>query len=257
MLRRCQFIPVLVAVITGAVPAVAGAQSAVPTRYRVTSTAVLSLDRAPQSPLVDTVVTTTQITLTHSAGSDGSVTLSIDSLQQVSTGMVKRASDAPAPTATVSAVLIDGRPRVIGDSATACASERPMAGLLPELMPLLPMPLRAEQQWSDTLTVTTCRAGLPVTIVTIAAYRTLTGMDSGTVLLERRGMLRASAAAMIGHQTVTLSGTGISESLGVVSIATRRLQSWRGTQSLDFELGNGQQTRRMMQQLTDSATLVP
>ena len=132
-----------------------------------------------------------------------------------------------------------------------------MAGLLPELMPLLPMPLRAEQQWSDTLTVTTCRAGLPVTIVTIAAYRTLTGMDSGTVLLERRGMLRASAAAMIGHQTVTLSGTGISESLGVVSIATRRLQSWRGTQSLDFELGNGQQTRRMVQQLTDSATLVP
>ena len=257
MLRRCQSISVLVAVITGAVPALADAQSAAPTRYRVTSTAVLSLDRAPQSPLVDTVVTTTLITLTHSAGTDGSVTLSIDSLQQVSTGMVKRTSDAPAPTATVSALLIDGRPRITGDSATACASERPMAGLLPELMPLLPTPLRAEQQWSDTLTVTTCRAGLPVTIVTIAAYRTLTGMDSSTVLLERRGMLRASAAAMIRDQTVTLSGTGISESLGVVSIATRSLQSWRGTQSLDFELSNGQQTRRMVQQLTDSVTLVP
>lgn len=255
--RRRQSRFALAVAIAIVIPTFACAQVPTPVRYRVTSTAVLSLDRTAQSPLVDTVTTTSHLTLTFATGADAGVTMSIDSLQQTSTGMVKRAADAPAPTATVSALLADGRPRVTGDSAAACATERPMAGLLPELLPLLPMPLRAEQQWSDTLTVTTCRAGLPVTIVTIAAYRTLTGMDGSTVLLERRGMLRAAGAALIRNQAVTLAGTGISESLGVVHIATRRLHSWRGTQSLDFALGNGQQVRRMVQQLTDTATLIP
>ncbi|HYW50254.1 MAG TPA: hypothetical protein VE861_06595 [Gemmatimonadaceae bacterium] len=241
------------------VTAASGARAQVPAaaRYRVTSTSVLSLDRPQQAPLVDTVTTTSLLTMALTTTTDTTVTLSVDSLQLTSTGMIKRASDAPTGGTSVSALLVNGRPLITGDSATACAAERPMAGLLNELLPLLPTPLRAEQQWSDTLTVTTCRAGLPVTIVTIAAYRTLTGMDSTTVLVERRGMLRATGIAQIRDQTVTLNGTGISESLGVVAVASRRMQSWRGTQSLDFELTNGQQTRRMVQQVTDSAALVP
>jgi hypothetical protein len=233
------------------------AQSLSPARYRVTSTAVIALDRAAQAPLVDTLTTTSLVTIELSAGIDTVATLSIDSLQHSSTGMVRRAADAFARGISVSALLSTGRPRVTGDSATACTAERPLAGLLPELLPLLPTPLRAEQQWSDTLTVTTCRAGLPVTAVTIAAYRTLTGMDTTTVLLERRATTRATGSAVVRAQTVTLDGTGSSESLSVVQLDGRRILNWRSTQTLDFQLTNGQQTRRVVQQVTDTATLTP
>lgn len=226
-------------------------------RYRVTSTSVLSLDRAPQAPLVDTVTTTSLLTIAITRATDTIASLSIDSLQVASTGLVRRAPDAFSHGISVSAVLSDGRPKITGDSASSCVAERPLAGLLPELLPLLPAPLSAEQQWSDTLTVTTCRAGLSVTTTTIATYRTLSGIDSMSVLLERRAVTRATGSAVIRDQTVTLSGTGTSESLGVVLLAARRLQSWRGTQSLEFEITNGQQSRRMVQQLAETATLLP
>ncbi len=226
-------------------------------RYRVTSTSVLSLDRPQQSALVDTVVTTALLMIARTAAPDSVATLAIDSLLVVSTGMIRRPPDAFSKGVSVAAPLVSGRPRVTGDSATACSVERPLAGLLPELLPLLPQPLRAEQQWSDTVMVTTCRAGLPVTTVTIANSRTLTGMDSSSVLLERHAVIRATGAATIRQQTVTLTGSGTSESLSVVQLATRRIESWRGTQMLEVLLTNGQQTRRMVQQLTDSVASVP
>lgn len=227
-------------------------------RYRVSSTSVLSLDRAPgETALVDTVVTTSLVTVGISSAIDTIATLTIDSLQLTSTGMIRRAADAFSRGISVSATLQDGRPSVTGDSASACSAERPLAGLLPELLPLLPTPLRAEQQWSDTVTVTTCRSGLTVTTVTIATYRTLTGMDSSSVLLERRAVIRAAGSAIIRNQAVTLTGTGTSASLGVVALGLRQLQSWRATQSLDFQLTNGTQARRMVQQITDTATLQP
>jgi hypothetical protein len=233
------------------------AQAVPDARYRVTSTSVLALDRAQQPALVDTVVTTSLLSIAVSAGTDTIATLSLDSLVVTSTGMIRRTQDAFSHGISVSAVLHDGRPRITGDSATACAAERPLAGLLPELLPLLPTPLRAEQQWSDTLTVTTCRAGLPVTTVTIAAYRTLTGMDSTSVLLERRAVMTTSGIAVIRTQTVVLSGSGSSESLAVVLVDSRRIQSFRGTQTLEIQLTNGQQTRRMVQQISDLVSLVP
>jgi len=226
-------------------------------RYRLTSTAVLSLDRAAQLPLVDTVVTSSLLGVAISAAIDTIATLSIDSLQLSSTGMVRRAPDAVTSGISVSAVLENGRPQVTGDSASACSAERPLAALLPELLPMLPSPLRAELLWSDTLTVSTCRSGLPVTMVTIANYRTLSGLDSTSVLLERRAMIRATGSATIRDQTVTLTGTGTSDALGVVLVASRRLQSLRATQSLEFALSNGQQSRRMVQQITDTVTLLP
>ena len=226
-------------------------------RYRLASTAVLSLDRAAQLPLVDTVVTSSLLGVAISSAVDTIATLSVDSLQLTSTGMIPRASDAFTSGISVSAVLEDGRPRITGDSASACSAERPLAALLPELLPMLPTPLRAEQQWSDTLTLSTCRSGLPLTMVTIANYRTLTGMDSTSVLLERRAVIRASGSATIRDQTVTLTGTGTSDALGVVLVASRRLQSLRATQSFEFALTNGQQTRRMVQQITDTVTLLP
>ena len=225
-------------------------------RYRVTSTSVVSLDRAPQVALVDTITTTSQVSILVMASPDSVATMSVDSLQQTSTGMVRRMPDAFAGGVSVSARLTAGRPPVTGDSATACASERPLAGLLPELLPLLPAELRAELQWSDTVTVITCRAGLPVVLQTIASYRTLTGMDAGSLLLERRVVLRASGMAVLRTQAVTLTGSGTGESLAVVSVATRRMVSWRGTQSLDLEITNGQQVRRLVQQVADVATLV-
>jgi len=226
-------------------------------RYRVASTAVLSLDRAPQTPLVDTVVTMSLIGIAISSAIDTIATLSVDSLSLTSTGMIRRATNAFTGGISVSAILENGRPRITGDSASACAAERPMAGLLPEFLPMLPTPLRADQQWSDTLTVTTCRSGLPVTMVSIMNYRTLSAMDSTTVLLERRALLRATGSAIIRDQLVTLAGVGTSDALGVVHLASRRLQTLRTTQSLEFELTNGQQTRRMLQQITDTAALLP
>ncbi len=226
-------------------------------RYRVSSTSVIALDKTPQPPLVDTVTTSLLLRIDVSAGIDTVATLVLDSLVLTSTGMVRRPADAFSQGISVSALLNNGRPRVTGDSASACLAERPMAGLLPELLPLLPMPLRAEQQWSDTLSVTTCRAGLPVTLYTIAVYRTLTGIDSTSLVLERRAVLRVAGSSLLRQQQVTLSGTGTSESLSVVSLGTRQIQSWRGTQALELQLTNGQQTRRLSQQLTDTATLVP
>ncbi len=253
MLSVVRRIVVLSALLSAAVVA----QGTSDARYRVTSTSVMSLDRAQQAPLVDTVATTALLTIARSVASDTTATMSLDSLLVVSTGMIRRPPDAFSKGISVVAPLVSGRPRVTGDSATACAGERPLAGLLPELLPLLPLPLRAEQQWADTLTVTTCRAGLPVTTITIANYRTLTGMDSSSVLLERRAVIRATGAATIRQQAVTLTGSGTSESLSVVLLASRRIQSWRGTQTLEVQLTNGQQTRRMVQQLTDSVASIP
>jgi hypothetical protein len=226
-------------------------------RYRVTSTSVLSLDRTPESPLVDTVVTTTLLSISISSGSDPFATLALDSLTVSSTGMIRRPPDAFSHGLSVTATLTDGRPRVTGDTADACTAQRPLAALLPDLLPLLPAQLRADQQWSDTLTVTTCRAGLPVTSVTIAAYRTLSGMDSTTLLLERRTVVRASGTTVLRAQTVVLTGSGTGESLAVVDVVSRRIQSWRGTQALEVQLTNGQQTRRMVQQITDTVMLLP
>ena len=245
------------ALLTAVSVAALHAQSAPDARYRVTSTAVISLDRAPQPALVDTIVTTSILSIAISAGADTIATLSLDSLQLVSTGMVRRAADAFSHGISLSAPLSSGRPRVVGDSATACSSERPLAGLLPELLPLLPVQLIVDQQWSDTLTVTTCRAGLPVTTVTIATYHILSGMDSATVLLERRAVIRASGSATLRAQTVSLTGSGTSQSLAVVTVSGRRIQSWRGSQSLEIVLTNGQQTRHVVQELTDSASAIP
>jgi hypothetical protein len=233
------------------------AQSAAPARYRVSSTSVITLERPPQTPLVDTVLTTSLLSIDVSFAQDSIATLTVDSLSVSSTGMIRRATNAFSRGISVSVPLINGRPLIVGDSASACSSERPMAALLPELMPSLPTPLRPEQQWFDTLTVTTCRAGLPVTTISIAAYRSLTGMDSTTVLVERRTVTTAAGSALLKDQTVTLVGTGTGESLAVVHVQTRRVQSLRGTQSLDVQLTNGQQSRRMIQQISDSATLLP
>jgi hypothetical protein len=218
---------------------------------------VIALERVGQSPLVDTVTTSSLVTITLTAVADTVATMSVDSLQVASTGMVRRASDALTRGVSALVVLSGGRPRITGDSATACAAERPLAGLLPELLPLLPVPLIPDAQWSDTLSVTTCRAGLPVTTVTMVTYRLLTGMDSTSMLLERHAVIRAAGGATLREQQVTLSGSGTSESLAVVLVSARRLQSWRGTQSLDLELTNGQQTRRFTQRLLDSAVLLP
>ena len=234
-----------------------GAQNSRDARYRVTSTAVLSLDRTPQDALVDTVVTASLVTVAVNTSIDTIATLSIDSLVVTSTGMIRRAPDAFSHGISLSVPLVSGRPRITGDSASACTAERPLAGLLPELLPLLPAILMADQQWSDTLTVTTCRAGLPVTTITIANYRSLSGMDSTSVLLERRAVIHAAGSATLRAQTVTLTGIGTSESLAVVALGARRLQSWHGSQTLELTLTNGQQTRRIVQQLTDSATIMP
>ncbi len=66
----------------------AGAQTSTSSaRYRVGSTSVLALDRAPGEPaLVDTVVTTSLVTIGVSAAIDTIATLTIDSLQLTSTG---------------------------------------------------------------------------------------------------------------------------------------------------------------------------
>lgn len=253
-MTRCFRTALLLSIVSSASHRVLHAQAA---QYRVTSTAVLSLDRANTTPLVDTVTTSALLFITVPTSAPAVATLAIDSLQLASTGMVRRAPDAFSRGTSVSAALTDGRPRVTGDSASACTAERPMAALLPELLPLLPTPLRAEQQWSDTLTVVTCRASLPVTTIAIVTSRTLTGMDSTTVLLERRAVMRASGSIAIRDQLVTLSGSGTSESLSTVLVATRQIQSHRGSQSLDFSLTNGQQTRRMVQQITDVAAIIP
>jgi hypothetical protein len=226
-------------------------------RYRVTSTAVVSLDRTPQDALVDTVVTSSLVTVSVSAAIDTIATLSIDSLVVTSTGMIRRAPDAFSHGISLSAPLMNGRPRITGDSASACTAERPLASLLPELLPLLPTALVADQQWSDTLTVTTCRAGLPVTTTTIANYRALSGMDSSTLLLERRAVIRAAGSATLRAQIVSLTGSGTSESLAVMVLSAHRVQSWRSSQTLELTLTNGQQTRRIVQQITDSATVIP
>ena len=247
----------LVLLIALTAPTLVAQGAASDARYRVTSTSVLSLDRMPQPALVDTVVTTSLLAIAVSSGTDTIATLSLDSLLVSSTGMIRRAPDAFSHGISVSALLSDGRPRITGDSATACAAERPLASLLPDLLPLLPTPLRDGQQWSDTLTVTTCRAGLAVTTVTIAAYRTLTGMDSTSVLLERRAVIHASGTSVLREQTVVLTGSGTSDALGVVSVTSRRIQAWRGTQTLEIQLTNGQQTRRMVQQISDTVMLVP
>jgi hypothetical protein len=252
----CRRLAIVVASVVCTVSALR-AQGVPDVRYRVTSSAVVSLDREKQDPLVDTVNTTSMLTIATSVSVDTIATLSLDSLQVVSTGMVRRAPDAFSHGISVSAPLSAGRPRVTGDSATACTVERPLAGLLPELLPLMPAELRPDQQWSDTLTVTTCRAGLPVTTVTIANFRVMTGMDSTTVLLERHAVIRASGSAVLRAQTVLLTGSGTSESLAVVALASRRVQSFRGTQTLEVQLTNGQQSRRLVQQLTDVATLIP
>jgi hypothetical protein len=251
--RRC----LAVALLLGATAASLRAQLSPSPRYRVSSTSVIALERPPQTPLVDTVLTASLLTLDLSFGVDSIATLSVDSLTVTSTGMIRRAPNAFSHGISVSVPLINGRPLIVGDSATACSSERPMAGLLPELIPSLPTPLRAEQQWFDTLTVTTCRAGLPVTMVSIVAYRSLTGMDSTTVTVERRSVTTATGSAVLKEQTVTLVGTGTGESLAIVDVLTRRVQLLRATQSLDVQLTNGQQSRRMIQQITDSAALLP
>jgi len=253
-MRRILHTALLLAIVGGASHSALQAQVA---RYRVTSTAMLSLDRVNEAPLVDTVTTSALLFITIPAAAPAIATLAIDSLQLASTGMVRRAPDAFSRGTSVSAALTDGRPRFTGDSTTACTAERPLAALLPDLLPLLPTPLRADQQWSDTLSVTTCRASLPVTTISIVTSRTLTGMDSSTVLLERRAVIRTTGSIAIRDQLVTLDGTGTGESLSTVLVATRQIQSHRGSQSLDFSLTNGQQTRRMMQRITDSASLQP
>ena len=255
-MRRTIRSVLLITLVSSASCEVSHAQSGA--RYRMVSTAVLSLDRVGGAmPLVDTLTTAALLEITITGASPSIATLAIDSLQVISSGMVRRTPDAFVRGRSVAALLIDGRPRITGDSTTACTAERPLASLLPELLPLLPLPLRADQQWSDTLTVTSCRASLPVTTVSIVLYRTLTGMDSTTVLLERRALMRAAGSIAIRDQLVTLAGTGTSESLATVLISTRRVQSLRGVQSLDFTLTNGQQTRRMVQQITDTVSLLP
>ena len=228
-----------------------------PARYAVLSTSVITLERAPQAPLVDTIATTSKLTIDLAGLGESIATLTIDSLGVVSTGMVRRAPDAFARGISLSVPLTNGRPRVTGDSASSCTSEQPLAGLLPELLPLLPSPLTADQQWTDTVTVHTCRAGLPVTLTAAATYRTLTGMDSSSVLVERRAYLTASGGATLRAQAVTLTGTGTSESMAVVLVSSRRVQSWRSTQTLDVQISNGQQTRRLVQQVSDTAVLQP
>jgi hypothetical protein len=233
------------------------AQTAGSVRYTFSSTSVVRLERAPQTPLVDTILTKAIVAVDLSHASDTIATLRLDSLVASSTGLVRRGAGALDHGISVSVSLTAGRPRVTGDSATACAIERPLIGMLPELIPLLPAQLGPNLEWTDTTTVTSCRAGLIVTTHAITVYRTLSAMDSTSLLLERRSTLSAIGAASVRAQSVTLQGTGTAESLAVVDVLARRVQQLRGTQELRIQLTNGQQTREMVQQITDVVTRHP
>lgn len=228
--------------------------------YLFGSIATIAMERpAPQPPLVDTVTTLARLGVTMVPGADGAqdalAVLSFDSLVVKSTGLVRRPATAALAGESVRVRVEDGRvARVVpADGRSACDGEAPLAGLLAELVPAV----RASEPgatWSDTTSVLTCRAGVPVTVTT--AWRYTVRDETGPALaLQREGVVTIAGEATLEDQRLVMTGTGSTSGTITVDRGTRALRTLRATGTTTFEITNGQQSRRFTQVVTDEVRL--
>jgi hypothetical protein len=236
-------------------------------RYQVVSEASVELLRDSTTPrpssLVDTLMT--KIHITYQIAGDGAprrLTGSVDSFTVQSTGLVptgQRALAAPLPFA---ATLSDGRRPATFEAHpdTACAA--PDAALLAVARDLLlpaPASLSPGSAWSDTVTSTVCRAGIPVTARSVRSYRVMgpAVRDSmPAVQLTRETALTMTGGGTPRGDTVTVTGTGRGRGELFVNQATGHYLGGGEETTLELTVSNGTQTRRFVQRSRQETRLV-
>ena len=238
-------------------------------RYQVVSEASVELLRdsaasaAPrQGSLVDTLTST--IHITYQIAGDGAprLTGSVDSFTVQSTGLVptgQRALAAPLPFA---ATLSDGRRPATFEAHpdTACAA--PDVALLAVARDLLlpaPASLAPGTVWSDTITSTVCRAGIPVTARTVRSYRVVgpAMRDSvQAVQLRRETTLTMTGGGTPRGDTVTVTGTGRGSGELFVEPAAGHYLGGAEETTVELMVSNRTQTRRFVQRSRQETRLV-
>jgi hypothetical protein len=253
-MRRLQTAALVVAISTVSGARTLCAQS-LPAAYthRLQSSTITVLDRAPQPSITDTIVTSALVRLDRTApDSSGLVeaSLAFDSLRVTSGGMVRRAPDALVRGRTT-LMFRDGRPEVaLLDSLRLC-TERPLIGLVADLTPSLPDSLAEGVAWTDSVSVSSCRAQVPLTTTLTARYLVRASADTSVWLVDRTADILLVGRATLREQPVTLDGSGSTTSLYEIRKSSRQIRSWRNTQTVETRLSNGQQTRVFRQLTTD------
>ncbi len=106
----------------------------------------------------------------------------------------------------VSAIALP--PAAATDCASAAAS---LIAAARELVPPVPTELRVGDRWQDSVTTTSCRAGVQITSVARHEYR-VDGMDSRmgrpAIRVQRTTALQVSGSGEQSRREVTVEGTG-------------------------------------------------
>lgn len=248
--------------------------------YDVTSEASIELLRdstfVRPTSLVDTLVTSASLSYQIAGeGADRLVTGAVDSFTVRSTGLVPGAREPYAGAIPFRALLLAGRMPVrfapmspvpeppaptapaAGDSACV-APDAPLIALARDVLVPLPLSVAPGHAWQDTVSTTTCRAGIPVTTTAVRSYRVMGPSERDGV--PALAVSRATQIAMTGQgtprgQTVTVLGSGQGAGALFLDVAGGRYLGGTDSSTVELSISNGVQTRRFVQQARQETRL--
>jgi hypothetical protein len=246
--------------------------------YDVTSEASIELLRdstfVRPTSLVDTLLTTASLSYQIAGeGADRLVTGAVDSFTVRSTGLVPGAREPYAAAIPFRATLLGGRmpaqftpaspvpqpPAPPADSACV-APDAPLIALAREVLVPLPFSVAPGHAWQDTVSTTTCRAGIPVTTTTVRSYRVVgPGERDGAPALtvSRATQITMTGQGTPGGQTVTVTGGGQGAGALFLDVAGGRYLGGTDSSTVELAISNGLQTRRFVQQARQETRLRP
>jgi hypothetical protein len=215
-------------------------------------------------PLVDTVTTLVHLTYRieqpspalPDGGEQQAVTGTVDSFTVRSAGLVPTGErPLPAPL-SFRATLAGGRTPTQFEATpdTACAApDAALLALARDFLLPLPISLAPGSEWRDTVTTTTCRAGIPVTTESIHSYRVVGSVARDSIQALR--VTRESAITVQGQgfpreQTVTVAGTGQGSGELFLDAAAGRYLGGAVESRVELTVTNGVQTKRFLQRAT-------
>lgn len=137
------------------------------------------------------------------------------------------------------------------------------ADLARELLLRLPETLMAGAQWSDSARVFTCRAGVPITLQLTHTTRVDRLSDDGrSATLTRTAAMRAEGRFTLGWRTVSIQGTGASQSTLTLRLPDGLVDVVTGSGESHFEASDSarptaQRTRIVQRTTVEARRLAP
>ncbi len=151
-------------------------------------------------------------------------------------------STAPAVDSTIVPSSCD----TMADAARAIARD---------VLIRIPSNAQPRQQWTDSTSIVVCRGGIPMTAITVSTFEIQDVMPRGDSLILpviRRSSLTLSGVGTQGARTITVTGSGTSETVLSYELRGGVFLESRGESVLQLRFETIQQTEQVTQRSTST-----